>query len=236
MTSPLAWLGQRRRAWRSSWREGVARPGARLNAHLHMNLVDHGLLRRFWTNRAQVAPGVLRSNQPSPRQLRQLARQGVRSILNLRGANSQGAYALERDACAAAGLTLIDFPMNSRKLPTTQQIHALKHIFDTAERPLLMHCKSGADRAGFAAALYVLLDGGTADQAARHLGLRNLHLSHSDAGILDHFLDAYRRFDARTPTPFLEWVDRHYDPHALAESFRPGRSAAFLNSTLLRRE
>ncbi|MSU89470.1 protein tyrosine phosphatase [Rhodobacteraceae bacterium 2CG4] len=236
MTSPLAWIGQRRRAWRASWRDGVARPGARLNAHLHMNLADHGLLRRFWTNRAPVAPGVWRSNQPSPRQLRSLARQGVRTILNLRGANSQGAYALERDACAAAGLTLVDFPMTSRKLPTAEQIHALNAIFARAEPPLLMHCKSGADRAGFAAALYVLLHGGTPEQAHRHLRLRNLHLRRSDAGILDHFLDAYRRFDARTPTPFLDWVDRHYDPQALAESFRPGRSAAFLNSTLLRRE
>lgn len=230
------WFLRRYCRWHHHWANGMANPRARFFAYCDLHLSDHGCVRSIWTNRDEVAPGIWRSNQPSPHQLRFLARQGLRTVLNLRGATSIGAYALERETCAEEGLHLIDFKMTSHALPSVEQIHGLKRIFETSERPLLMHCKSGADRAGIASALFLLFNGATASEAAGQLSLRYLHLDHSKTGILDHFIEAYRKFDAQTPTPFMTWVDNHYDRDALKNSFVPSSLAEFVNSTILRRE
>lgn len=227
----------RQRPAHGGWRHDLSRPGARFAAHLDMNLVDHGVLRRFWSNRALLDEGVWRSNQPSPRVIRKLARQGFRTIVNFRGESRFGSYILERDACARHGIRLVDYRLYSRGLPSVADIFAVKRIFETAERPMLIHCKSGADRAGIAAALYVLaVKGGTVEEAQRQLSFRFLHVRHAKTGILDRFLDAYAEFNARQPTAFLDWVQNHYDPVALRAGFRPRGPAGLLVDGILRRE
>ena len=94
--------------------------------------------------------------------IRRLAAQGFKAVLNLRGATEYGSYLLEREACRAAGIELVDFKLTSRSLPSREEILALDAIFERLPRPFLMHCKSGADRAGFAAALYLMLRQGAA--------------------------------------------------------------------------
>ena len=125
-----------------------------------MLVFDHGLLRKAWRNEHEVDGGVWRSNQPDPGTIRRLAGQGFKAILNLRGATEYGSYLLEREACRAAGIELVDFKLTSRTLPSREEILALDAIFARLPRPFLMHCKSGADRAGFAAALYLMLQQG----------------------------------------------------------------------------
>lgn len=237
MSSVLkSWYQARRRAWRDLWRDGIRGRHGRFAAHLDMNLVDHAVLRRFWTNRGTVAEGVYRSNQPSPRMIARLADEGIRTIVNLRGPSHFGSYALEREACERHGITLIDFRLYSRGMPRPHEIHALKDVFDTAERPMLLHCKSGADRAGIGSALYILLNGGTPEEAQAHLSFRYLHISNAKTGLLDHFVQAYADFNARTPTPFLDWVDHHYDRKTLEAEFQPGGLSEFVVSRLLHRE
>ena len=125
-----------------------------------MLVFDHGMLRKLWRNEHEVEGGVWRSSQPDPGMVRRLAGRGFKAILNLRGATEYGSYLLEREACRAAGIELVDFKLTSRSLPSREEILALDAIFARLPRPFLMHCKSGADRAGFAAALYLLLRGG----------------------------------------------------------------------------
>ncbi|MEM8658519.1 MAG: tyrosine-protein phosphatase [Pseudomonadota bacterium] len=224
-------------AWRNRWINDLDLPGARRKAWLDMNLVDHGIIRRFWRNRATLDRGVYRSNQPSPRQIRMLAQEGVRTIVNLRGANGFGTYALERETCAAVGIDLINFRLGSRRLPTIEEIEGLKEVFETSKRPLLIHCKSGADRAGMASALYVLaVMGDTAEEAQAHLSPRFLHFKKAQTGILDQFVQVYGAFNAHTPTPFMEWVHHHYDPEAIKAGFVPKGWADVVVDGLLRRE
>ena len=60
-----------------------------------------------------------RANQPSPRQVVAHARErGIRTIINLRGASTKGYYLLEKEACEAAGIALVDFQVFSRDTPT----------------------------------------------------------------------------------------------------------------------
>ena len=56
--------------------EDVATPGARRRAWIDFHIFDHGALRAIWRNLHEVAPGVWRSNQPSPGQLARLKAQG----------------------------------------------------------------------------------------------------------------------------------------------------------------
>ena len=61
--------------------------------------------------------------------------------------------ALEREACDAAGIKLEDFVVRSRGAPERETILDAKRFFERLHYPVLVHCKSGADRAGFMAAL-----------------------------------------------------------------------------------
>ncbi len=98
-----------------------------------------------------------------------------------------------------------------------------------------MHCKSGADRAGLAAGLVILFEGGTSQQALAQLSWRFGHFNRSRTGILDAFFLRYQR-EAEGRVAFLDWVRDGYDEAALKRDFSSGRLADFLNDTVLHRE
>lgn len=222
--------------WRRDWAADLDAPGARRRAAFDMMAFDHGFLRVFWTNLAKVAPGVWRSNQPSPRQLERLAERGFRTIVNFRGASDWGSYLLERETCARLGLTLIDHRLWSRMAPPKHSVLGALDIFETAERPLLIHCKSGADRAGLGAAICLLGMGRPVEEAARALSFRYLHIRAAKTGVLDAFVAAYGAAQAETGIGFREWVEGPYDPDALDAAFKAGGAGSFLVDKVLRRE
>ena len=189
------------RRWKDGWVGDLDAPGARRNAAIDMLVFDHGLLRKAWRNAHEVDAGVWRSNQPDPGVIRKLAGQGFRAVLNLRGATEYGSYLLEREACRAAGIELVDFKLTSRSLPSREEILALDDLFARLPRPFLMHCKSGADRAGFAAALYLMLQRGmSAEEAQAQLSWRYLHLRGAATGVMHLLLERYAAENAMAPT------------------------------------
>jgi protein tyrosine/serine phosphatase len=225
------------RRWKDGWTGDLDAPGARRNATIDMLVFDHGLLRKAWRNEHEIAPGVWRSNQPDPAMIRRLAGQGVKAILNLRGATEYGSYLLEREACKTAGIELVDFKLTSRALPSREDVLALDALFARLPRPFLMHCKSGADRAGFAAALYLLLQGELpAEEAGRQLSWRYLHLRGAATGVLHFLLERYAADSAREPMSFRDWIERRYDPEALTAAYKGSAAADFLVDRVLRRE
>jgi len=203
------------------FRGNLASPAGRARAWLDSLLIDHGLLRLVWTNWATVVPGRLfRCNHPTPGRLaRAVRRHGLRSLINLRGATGNGSDALSRERAARLGLQFIDVPMSSGNAPTRAQVLALAAALRSAPAPVLLHCKSGADRAGFAAGVFVLMEGGTTAAAMRHLSLRFGHLRRSRAGVLDAFFRRYAE-QAEGRKPFLDWVREDY----IAEGLRNGRA------------
>ena len=204
----------------------ISTPAARRAAHLHFILSDHAFLRVLWTNLYPVAPGVWRSNQPSARQFATLERRGIRSVLNLRGASPQSFWLFEAEACTSLGMTLHDLKMSARRAPHPQTLLALHDLLTTAERPMLIHCKSGADRTGLAAALYLIwVEGRSVAEAQRHLSWRYMHLSRGPTGILDHFLRVYARLaETRAaqgrPISLLDWIRTEYTQADLTASYK----------------
>ncbi len=200
-------------------------------------LVDHGVFRLVWSNFAVVVPGRLyRSNHPTPQRLARVARRhGIRTLINLRGPCGNGSDALSRAAAQRLGLAFIDAPLSSGRAPRRAEVLALVEALRGAAEPILVHCKSGADRAGFAAALFLLLQGRSSAEALRQLSLRHGHWHRSRAGVLDAFLHAYAR-EAEGRVSLLDWLRQDYDAAALGAGFRAGHFADFVTHRLLRRE
>jgi protein tyrosine/serine phosphatase len=222
---------------RTIYKGELTTSAGRRNAWLDSFFVDHAFFRIWWTNFAAVDPGRLyRSNHPTPAKLSAFTRQvGLKSLINLRGQTRNGSDALSRDMATKLGLDFYDMALDSRDAPQRERILRLAEIYRTLRGPALIHCKSGADRAGLAAGVYVLLQGGTAAQAMRQLSLRFLHIRQSKTGVLDGFFAAYAR-DGEGRKPFLDWVREDYDAHALKAEYKSGRLAGFVNDVLLRRE
>jgi protein tyrosine phosphatase (PTP) superfamily phosphohydrolase (DUF442 family) len=201
-------------------------------------LVDHAIFRLVWSNFAVVIPGRLyRSNHPTPGRLAALThRYGLKTLINLRGPQSKnGADTLSRDMAARLGLDFIDVSLKGGDAPDPDSIRQLYDTYTCMRVPALMHCKSGADRAGFAAGLCVLFHGGTAADALRQLSARFGHIRQGRAGVLDAFFMRYAR-DGEGRKPFLDWVREDYDRDTLRRDFHANRLASFINDWVLFRE
>lgn len=211
-------------------------PFARLGAWLEMLILDHGFLRLAYRHWHEVAPGLYRSNQPAPFQVRRAARSGIRTIVNLRRANESGHYLLEREAAAKAGVTLVDFFLSSRGPPRRQQLLDAADMFGRIDFPVLVHCKSGIDRTGLMGALYILIRGGSAGEALEQFGWRYGYIGAGPTGIGKALVLEYGRARAETGVDFLAWIAETYDPAALEAGFRPRPFATALVDFILRRE
>lgn len=193
---------------------------ARAFSHLHYELFDHAILRRFWTNFAEIAPGVFRSNQPGFRRFKAYQARGIRSVINLRGPDKYAHYLFEREHCEALGLKLHDAKLWARAAATRERILAVIDTMRAVERPFVMHCKSGADRAGFASAIYLMVfEDVPPQEAIKQLSFRHLHIRASKTGVLDYILEVYASRNAQAPVGFEEWVREEYDQKAIQADF-----------------
>jgi protein tyrosine/serine phosphatase len=102
---------------------------------------------------------------------------------------------------------------------------------------VLMHCKSGADRAGLMSVLYRHLhEGVPLSEAKKELSLRYGHIRQAHTGILDYFFERYLADNAVRPMSFFEWVDTVYDPDELKRTFQSKGWANRIVDSVLRRE
>lgn len=210
----------------------------RAAAWANMLLVDHGIFRLAYLNLHKVGQKLWRSAQPAPGDIATLARrEGLRTIVNLRGGREYGSWPLEREACEQHGIALVDYVVRSRGAPDRETLLAAPALFDGIAYPALIHCKSGADRAGFVAALYLLVhEKRSATEALAQLHPRYGHFRFAKTGILDAFFEAYRDQGEAKGIDFITWVETEYDPVALERDFRPHAFSDFVVDRLLRRE
>jgi protein tyrosine/serine phosphatase len=215
-----------------------ARPRAeRALDYFDLVFVDHGIFRGLYANAHQVAPGVWRSSQPGPGQIRNWAKRGIRTIINLRGERDCGSYRLEVEACRKYGITLIDFQLHSRAVPTPRKVCEAHDLLKSVEYPVLLHCKSGADRAGLMSVLVVYFNQGRPmEKALKQLSLKFGHIRQSDTGVLDHFFERYIAHNRKQPIPFVEWLHRVYDPKTVHSEFKARGWANLIVNRALRRE
>jgi protein tyrosine/serine phosphatase len=209
----------------------------RFKAWMSMIFVDHGIFRLLYLNRHSVDGLLIRAAQPWPHQIRQFAQEGGKTLVYLRGGREHGSWPLEKETAAAHGLALTEFLARSREAPSKDMLLSAPAFFESLAYPALIHCKSGADRAGFVAALYVLVRlGRPAAEAMKQLDAKYGHFRWSKTGILDRFFEIYRDTGEAKGIPFLTWVETIYDPEALQRDFKPGFWSNVLVDRVLHRE
>lgn len=207
-------------------------------------LGDHGVLRKFYRNTHEVAPGKLwRSFQPSPGDIRDWSQRGIKTIVNLRGDKPSGFYFLEEEACAQNQVTLENFRVFSREAPSSAIIHGAKSLFERIEYPAMIHCKSGADRAGLMSALFLFLHQGISlEIALAQLSHKYGHIRQGKTGVIDfafdHYIDYAKKNDIALTSvdAFLDWADGPYDHIAMKQNFMARWWGTVLTEKILRRE
>lgn len=210
---------------------------APLVLYADMIVNDYGVIRLIYNNQHRIADDVWRSAQPTPGQIAALAREGVKTVINLRSDQTVGTRQLERDACARHGMTFVDVPLKSRAAPSRSELLAMRKALTEAAYPILIHCKSGADRAGLMSVMVRHVhEGVPIEEARRQLSFKFGHVRQSDTGVLGHVFDRYVADNRASPIDFWDWVETRYDPSDVTASFRSKGWANRLVNDLLKRE
>ncbi len=219
------WFETLERRIRKSFGDDISTPRLRRQAWWHFQLFDHAFLRVWWTNFDKVADGVYRSNHPAPKRLEKYKSMGIREILNLRGADGYSPWLFEQEACDDLGMTLKVAKIYARKPARRAEIVNLIETMRQMDKPFVMHCKSGADRAGFASVLYkAIIEKVPLEEARKQLSVRYIHFDWTDTGIVDHIIDMYEARNAESPIDMEDWFRTEYDHKIAAQSFAAKRA------------
>ena len=109
----------------------------------------------------------MRSAQPTTQLSDWAKRYRLKSIVNLRGGGpGDWWYGMEIRSLRENGMTYYDLPLSATRRPTRRELLQLIDLLDHCSYPLLIHCKSGADRTGLASALYRMVRRGEPPESA----------------------------------------------------------------------
>lgn len=132
--------------------------------------------------------------------LRLLSEYGIRSIVNLRGQNvGSGWYQDELAAAKALGAAHYDYGLSANYDVDEAALDEILNTLATAPKPILIHCKAGADRTSLIAAVYLFaIEGKSAEEASRQLSVLYGHFPYlmSSTDAMDrsfwHYVDVHR--------------------------------------------
>ena len=100
-----------------------------------------------------------------------------------------------------------------------------------------MHCKSGADRAGLAAVLYMIYkEKKSVSEAIKQLSFKHLHIRYAKTGILDFFFEHAIKINNDEQIAFINWIKKDYNKIELKKEFVYNNLFSFLVDKLLKRE
>jgi protein tyrosine phosphatase (PTP) superfamily phosphohydrolase (DUF442 family) len=102
-----------------------------------------------------------------------ITKYGIRSILNLRGAGpGQPWYDGEISLAKTLEVAHFDYGLSASDVVSVEQAKEVLAIIRKAPKPILIHCQSGADRAGLVSALFLTeIEKKPADEAIGQLSL-----------------------------------------------------------------
>jgi protein tyrosine phosphatase (PTP) superfamily phosphohydrolase (DUF442 family) len=101
-----------------------------------------------------------------------IARYGVKSVLNLCGAQPGDAwYDGETKVARQHGIVFRSLALSANTELDVKQVADLVEALRDAPKPLLIHCRAGSDRTGLACAIYVASHGGSYRDAREQLSL-----------------------------------------------------------------
>lgn len=178
-----------------------------------------------------VVPGeIYRSaHLPSDEILSVVHRFGIKTIVNLRDRCPwEPWYQDETKAVQAAGIGRCDVGFSAYVPPAPAELQKLWKALETAPRPLMIHCRRGADRTGLASTIAALYQGDTAitvDEAkAQQLTIFKGHAGVGRVEVMSEVVNLYQA-----------WLTHHHYLHTrshlkewIMHEYRPGRCWAVI--------
>ncbi len=162
---------------------------------------------RFRANFHEVDKDKLyRAGQLNEEELKSIiANHKIKTIINLRGESQNSEwYEVEERLSAEHGIELVDIHMSAKYIPHKENLVKLLDTFENAERPILIHCKAGADRTGEASAIYQMeYMGKTKKQSLKMLTVKYHHVS---------IFKPAKRYFIKKLWKGVDWARNEYDP------------------------
>ncbi len=145
---------------------------------------------------------LYRSGQLNPTALeRRIEEHSIREVVSLRNPNPEESwYRNERAVCDKLNANHVDIPWSMFRLPEPQSLERLIAVFTRPPGPQLIHCHGGVHRSAVAAAVYLLLQGASLEQARGQIG------PHFNDAPIGQLLDAYEG----SGKPFRRWAAEDY--------------------------
>ncbi len=148
---------------------------------------------------------IYRGGQPSKEEYSELARLGVRAVIDLR----EDCRKESKGLAEAAGLQYILVPIKDGGTPTMEQAAAFLKAVDSVEGPVYVHCAGGRHRTGSMVAVWRMTrDNWTLDQAYKEMLDYDFYTRNGHAGFKHFVEDYYDRvknaqepISAECPTP-----------------------------------
>jgi protein tyrosine phosphatase (PTP) superfamily phosphohydrolase (DUF442 family) len=111
-------------------------------------------------NFKKVIPGkVYRSSQPSDAQLRKFIKEyEIKTVINLRAKKIKD-FEKEKITTEQYGAQFIGLNLSGNRIISPSELLELVEVMETSQTPVLIHCKSGVDRGGFASAVAAMVIG-----------------------------------------------------------------------------
>jgi protein tyrosine phosphatase (PTP) superfamily phosphohydrolase (DUF442 family) len=129
-----------------------------------------------------------------------IQKHGIKTVVNLRGGSTNDAwYRGELSTAQRLGVQHLDFDLSAGHEVSDQEMEAIVAAMTSAPKPLLLHCKNGADRSGLASALYLYaLENRTAAEADAQLTI-----------LCGHFPYLFWRDTAAMDRSYWRYVTNH---------------------------
>jgi tyrosine-protein phosphatase SIW14 len=150
----------------------------------------------------QVNDHVFRGAQPHPTGFANLAKLGIKTVIDLRGVEHERT---EEKLVNAAGMHYIHVPLDGFAAPTEAQIATLLELLDDSSGwPVFIHCRRGADRTGTVVACYRIAHDHWDNQKA--LTEAKLCRMSSLEGAMQIYILQFKAPPAAAPKPVLSVV------------------------------
>lgn len=157
-----------------------------------------------------IADQVYRSEQLGAKHLQQVIQTNqIKTIIDLAPIDT---LQNEEHIAHIDHLTYIYFPLQSMGITPARQLKQLTYYLQTAKRPLLIHCKAGADRTGLASAMVLILENAPIETAMKQVnliryGIINIHST--GRATLKHYVDWLKKHNLKSSKAhFLLWLQK----------------------------
>ena len=150
-------------------------------------------------NFGRINDHYYRGAQPEGRDYADLARLGIRTVIDLR---NDGEIA-EAGEVRSAGMTFFRIPMTTSAQPAPGAVaQFLSIVNDPANQPVYVHCVGGRHRTGIMTAVYRMVqDGWTADRAYTEMQQYGFGPAFLHSALKNFVYDYYTRLDRATAVP-----------------------------------